>query len=63
MILEDIIKLIVDNGISVVCVVYLIYFQSTTMQSMLSALTTINDRLTRIETKLEEHAHEASKES
>lgn len=62
MILEDIVKLIVDNGISVVCVVYLIYFQSTTMQSMLSALTTINDRLTRIETKLEEHTHEASKE-
>lgn len=58
MILEDIVKLIVDNGISVVCVVYLIYFQSTTMQSMLSALTTINDRLTRIETKLEEHSHE-----
>lgn len=62
MILEDIIKLIVDNGISVVCVVYLIYFQSTTMQSMLSALTTINDRLTRIETKLEEHTHESKSE-
>lgn len=62
MILEDIVKLIVDNGISVVCVVYLIYFQSTTMQSMLSALTTINDRLTRIETKLEEHTHESKSE-
>lgn len=58
MVLEDIVKLIVDNGISVVCVVYMIYFQSTTMKEMLNALTSINDRLTRIELKLEDNKDE-----
>lgn len=58
MVLEDLVKLIVDNGISVVCVVYMIYFQSTTMKEMLSALTSINDRLTRIELKLEDNKDE-----
>lgn len=56
--MEDLVKLVVDNGLSVVCVAYLIYFQSTTMKEMLSALTGINDRLTRIEAKMEEHSHE-----
>lgn len=51
--MESLIKLIVDNGISVVCVAYLIYFQATTMKSMLNALNIINERLTRIETKLD----------
>lgn len=58
MVLEDLVKLIVDNGISVVCVVYMIYFQSTTMKEMLNALTSINDRLTRIELKLEDNKDE-----
>ena len=51
--MEDLIKLLVDNGISVVCVAYLIYFQSTTMKSMLATLNTINQRLSIIETKLD----------
>lgn len=32
--MEEIIKLIVDNGIGIVCVGYLIYFQSTTMKKI-----------------------------
>lgn len=60
--MEDLVKLVVDNGLSVVCVIYLIYFQSTTMKEMLSALTGINDRLTRIEAKMEEHNHEDRQE-
>lgn len=51
--MEGLIKLLVDNGISVVCVAYLIYFQATTMKSMQSVLNSISERLARIETKLE----------
>ena len=51
--MDALIKLIVDNGISVVCVAYLIYFQSTTMTRMLSTLNLISGRLAKIETKLD----------
>ncbi len=49
----DVINLIMNNGIGVVCVAYLIYFQSTTMKSMLDALNSINSRLSVIEDKIE----------
>lgn len=49
----DIINLIANNGIGIVCVAYLIYFQSTTMKSMLEALNSINNRLAVIEDKIE----------
>lgn len=48
----DIINLITQNGIAIVCVAYLIYFQLTTMKSMLNTLQTINERLTIIEDHL-----------
>lgn len=51
--MDALIKLIADNGISVVCVAYLIYFQSTTMTRMLSTLNLISGRLAKIETKLD----------
>ncbi len=51
--MEALVKLIVDNGISVICVAYLIYFQSTTMKGMQNVLNTISERLARIETKLD----------
>ena len=51
--MDALIKLLVDNGISVVCVAYLIYFQSTTMTRMLTTLNLISERLAKIETKLE----------
>lgn len=52
--MEDIIKVIADNGISVVCVGYLIYFQSVTMRDMLTALNSITERLAKIEEKIDE---------
>lgn len=51
--MEEIMNLIVNNGIGVVCVAYLIYFQSTTMKEMLNTLNTINTRLAIIEDKIE----------
>lgn len=51
-IMEELIKLMVDNGLSVVCVGYLIYFQLTTMKEMLKTLGSINERLTIIESHI-----------
>ena len=51
--MEALIKLLVDNGLSVVCVAYLIYFQSTTMKEMLKTLNLMSERLAKIETKLD----------
>lgn len=50
--MEELIKLLVDNGLSVVCVAYLIYFQLTTMKEMLKTLGSINERLTIIESHI-----------
>ena len=47
--MNDLIQLITNNGLGIVCVAYLIYFQNTTMKEMLKALTSINTRLTIIE--------------
>jgi hypothetical protein len=52
--MSDIIQLLTNNGIGIVCVAYLIYFQSTTMKSMESILNAIEQRLCVIEDKLEE---------
>ena len=51
--MEHLIEIISSNGIGVVCVAYLIYFQSTTMKEMIRTLNTINERLTIIEEKIE----------
>lgn len=52
----DLINVITQNGIGVVCVAYLIYFQSTTMKNMNDilgkmqiALESISDRLENLE--------------
>lgn len=50
--IEELIKLMVDNGLAVVCVAYLIYFQLTTMKEMLRTLGSINERLTIIESHI-----------
>lgn len=52
--MKEIADIIVNNGIGIGCVMYLIYFQLTTMKEMLVTLGSINERLTRIETKLEQ---------
>ena len=51
--MNDIIQLLTNNGIGIVCVAYLIYFQSTTMKSMESILNAIDKRLSVIEDKIE----------
>lgn len=53
--MEQIINLIINNGIGVVCVAYLIYFQATSMQEMLKTLCSINERLTLIENQLDKN--------
>ena len=37
--MTDLIQLIVNNGIGVVCVAYMIYFQNSTMKEMNKTLT------------------------
>lgn len=51
--MEEFINLLMNNGIGVVCVAYLIYFQSTTMKEILNTLSEISNRLTEIEVKIE----------
>ena len=50
--MEDIINLLVQNGLGVCCVAYLIYFQHSTMTKMLDTLTGIDKRLALIENEL-----------
>ena len=54
----DIVNLITNNGIGIVCVAYLIYFQNSTMKEILSTLTGINTRLSIIEDRLEKNRKE-----
>lgn len=51
--IKTLIDYVVQNGLGVVCVIYLIYFQNTTMKEMLNTLNGINTRLSVIEDKLE----------
>lgn len=51
--MEDVIQLLSNYGLGIVCVAYMIYFQNTTMKEMLHTLGTINERLSIIEEKLE----------
>ena len=50
--MNDLVTLITNNGIGVVCVAYLIYFQSTTMKDMNSTLLKMIDTLNGINTRL-----------
>lgn len=57
--MESIINLIVNNGIGVVCVGYMIYFQATTLkaieenqQKTNALLQTMTDRLEKLEEKI-----------
>lgn len=58
----DIVNLITNNGIGIVCVAYLIYFQNSTMKEILSTLTGINTRLSIIEDKLENKRKEETED-
>lgn len=57
--MTDLINVITQNGIGVVCVAYLIYFQNTTMKDMNEvlnkmqlALESISERLENLENKM-----------
>lgn len=50
--MEEIIQLITNYGIGVICVAYIIYFQNTTMKEMVVTLKSINERLLIIENKV-----------
>ena len=51
--MEDLINLVVSNGLGVVCVCYLIYFQQTTMSKLLDTMGSIDKRLAIIESKVD----------
>lgn len=50
--MQEIVDLMINNGIGMVCMCYLIYFQSTTMKEMLNTLNGINTRLSIIEDRI-----------
>ena len=50
--MENIIKVIADNGISIVCGGYMIYFQLTTMKDVINTLSKIEENLILINQKL-----------
>lgn len=52
--MNDLIQLIVNNGIGVVCVAYMIYFQLTTMKEMNKTLTEITTTLKVMNQDIEE---------
>lgn len=52
--MEQLVTTIANNGIGIVCVAYLIYFQSTTMKKMLETLNTISSRLGIVESDIKE---------
>lgn len=52
--MNELIQLIVNNGIGVVCVAYMIYFQLTTMKEMNKTLTEITTSLKLMNQDIEE---------
>lgn len=59
--MEDLIKLIVNNGIGVVCVGYMIYFQLTTMKEMNRALNEVSTSLKLMNQDIEEIKNKINK--
>lgn len=51
---QDILNLIANYGIGIVCVGYLIYFQSTTMKDMKDTLLEISKTLVSLDNRLHE---------
>ena len=50
--MTDIINLIANYGIGIVCVAYLIYFQNTTMKEMKDTLTEISKTLISLDSRI-----------
>lgn len=60
--MNDIINLIVNNGIGVVCVAYMIYFQSTTMKEMNRTMNEVSTSLKLMNQDIEEIKNQISKD-
>lgn len=63
--IDAVMKILADQGISVLCVVYLMWFSATKLEKqneimaqMVSTLTAINTRLDAIEDKVQSYHHE-----
>lgn len=52
--MTDLIKVITENGIGIVCVAYLIYFQSNTMSKMLETLDSIKNDIAYLKEDVKE---------
>lgn len=50
--MNEIINIVSNQGVAVGVVIYLIYFQNTTMKEILTTLSSMNTRLSDIETKI-----------
>lgn len=50
--LQALVELFVNNGLGVLCVVYMIYFQNTTMKEMSSLLMNISINIEKINERL-----------
>jgi len=54
-------KIIVDNGIAIACVLYLIYFQHNTMTKMNETLNQVVSKLSNIDNRLDKIEEEVKK--
>lgn len=50
--MEEIMNIIMNNGIGVACIVYFMWYNNTTMKELITTLNNINTRLTIIETEI-----------
>lgn len=54
--MQEMLDIIVNHGIGVACVLYMMYFQNTTMKGMLDTLSTMNGELAEIKNDIK-HYH------
>lgn len=57
--MEEIMNIIMNNGIGVACIVYFMWYNNTTMKELITTLNNINTRLTIIETEIQKRNNEA----
>jgi hypothetical protein len=50
---QSIVDLVMNNGLGVICVIYMIYFQMTTMKEMSQTISKMNTSLELITDRLE----------
>jgi len=60
--MEEIVNLFVNNGVAVACVIYFMWYNSTTMKDLITTLNNINNRLIIIETELQKRYEENEQE-